>query len=215
MRQGDLIDNDKGSLQMARVFLATSDAKEAPLTIVADGQGEAFRVVYMWREAHAPHTLPTDIWLIELGDDDLKHRPDLAKIADGESLGVAYWAGSQSGWLVVAPESKMLGEVAPPSPSLRCFGFLTMEEGGTYVVAETFDQATKLLHAYSHHINGWDPQFGAAVEISAWLLHGKTITLRDEMFAGKSGIAHRCEDGIWRVFPPSLVPRSQSGSTAY
>lgn len=200
---------------MARIFLATISAKDTPLTVVADAEDEAFRIAYLWREAHAPHTLPTELWVIELGEADLVRRPDLTKLTDEEGSGVAYWTSNEGGWLVGSPDSKLLGEIAPPSPLMRCFGYLTMEQGGTYVVAETFGQATKLLHAYSRHLNGWDAQFGAAVEISAWLLHGNKITLRDEMFAGKSGIAHRCEDGIWRVFPPSLVPRSESGSTAH
>ena len=62
--------------------------------------------------------------------------------------------------------------------------------------------------------NGWDAEFGAAVEMSPWLLHGKQITPRAEMFAGKSGIGQPCEDGFWRAFPADYEPplRKRDGS---
>jgi len=57
-------------------------------------------------------------------------------------------------------------------------------------------------------------KFGAAVESSPWLQHGKLITLRAEMFAGKTGIGHPYEDGFRRVFPADYKPpqRKRDGS---
>jgi hypothetical protein len=111
-------------------------------------------------------------------------------------------------------DGEPLGEIAPPPTPLCCYGFLTIEYGGTYVVAAAYARAAELLRAYSHHLNGWDAEFGAAVEMSPWLLHGKQITPRAEMFAGKSGIGQPCEDGFWRVFPADYEPplRKRDGS---
>lgn len=199
---------------MMKVFLATSDARHAPLTVIARHKDEALRIAFLWREAHALHMLGDEVWLIELSEDDLEYQPQLAELALSGGVGVAWWTGEQGGWLLGPPDGEHLGEIAPPPAPVRCYGFLTMEYGGTYVVAETYARAVELLHAYSHHLNGWDAEFGAAVEISPWLLHGRLITLRAEMFAGKTGIGHPCEDGFWRVFPADYEPplRKRDGS---
>lgn len=187
---------------MARVFLASDCSWRTPLTIIARDGDEAFRFAYLWCVAHDPAVFAKEIGLTELFDEDLAFQPQLAEIARSGLLGVAWWTGKEDGWLVGPPDGEALGEIAPPSPSLQVYVFQTMEPGGTYVVAETDMHALELLNAYSRHRNGWDASYHQVIRLSAWLLHGRVITLRDEMFAGKVGIGHECEDGFYRVCAP-------------
>lgn len=173
MVHGDCIDNDmKVTETMNRVFLASDNAWRTPLTIVArDGQ-EAFRFAHLWSQAHAPEVFAKEIGLTELFEDDLAFQPQLLEIARSGIIGVAWWTREQDGWLLGPPDGEALGEIAPPPPSLQLYGFLTMELGGTYVVAENDQHALDLLEAYNQHRNGWEASYHQVVKPSAWLLHG-------------------------------------------
>jgi hypothetical protein len=82
---------------MRKVFLATSETRHAPLTVIARHKDEAFRIAFLWPEAHALPILGDEIWLIELSDDDLEYLPQLADSALSGGVGVAWWTGEQSG----------------------------------------------------------------------------------------------------------------------
>ncbi|WP_225207841.1 hypothetical protein [Novosphingobium huizhouense] len=184
---------------MARVFLASDHSWRTPLTIVARDNDEAFRMAYLWSQAHAPDVFEKEIGLTELFEDDLAFQPQLADFAKSGGVGVAWWTGEHDGWLLGAPDGAALGEIAPPSPDLQIYAFQTMEPGGTYVVAESGQHALELLNVYSHRTNGWPASYHQVLHLSAWLLHGRVITLRDEAFAGRTGVGRECKDGFYRV----------------
>ncbi|MCW1381969.1 hypothetical protein OLX02_03955 [Novosphingobium sp. KCTC 2891] len=190
---------------MAQVFIATTNEARDPVTLVARHVEEAFRLLYRWREAHDPRAVGTDAMLVHLTDRDIADQSQLAELARSGCVGLAWWTGEREGWVLGVPDGEALGDIAPPSPAVRCFVFTTMEPGGTYVVAETLEQGIEMLNAHSQRLNGWDARYGEVVELSVWLLYGTLITLRVEMFAGKTGVARECEDGFFRIAPADCM----------
>jgi hypothetical protein len=70
-----------------------------------------------------------------------------------------------------------------------------------YVFATTALSAFRLLRKQGRDPRSIDPEGGKIVQLSAWLLHGPFITLRDDMFAGRTGIGRLCHDGFWHILP--------------
>lgn len=192
---------------MAQVFIATSNIAQDPVTVVAQHMEEAFRLHERWRQAHAPHLAGTDAMLVHLTARDLVDQPQLVEFARSGRVGIAWWNSELGDWGLGEPDGEVLGDTAPPPPPARCFAFTTMEPGGTLVVAETPDQAIDLLNAYSHALNGWDARYGDMVEMSPWLLYGPLITVRGEMFAGKTGVAREGTDGFYKVITADEIRR--------
>ncbi|WP_298190541.1 hypothetical protein [Novosphingobium sp.] len=200
---------------MFNIYLATSSFLPDPVTIIAENHDEAALLFTIWRSfhVHGDHVVSAEI--TKLSEADLALTPQLAELTQSMQPGIARWVGHREGWIVSAPDDlEPAGEIALPECPMTCFAFETPDDGRVLVVAETLERAIATLHLYSLDQNGWDAEYSSVNEISPWPLTGPMVTLREEMFEGKTGVGAECEDGFWRIFPADYTPplRKRDGS---
>ncbi len=200
---------------MFNIYLATSSFLPDPVTIVAENHDEAALLFTIWRSFHVNGNHVVSAEITKLTEADLAQTPQLAELAYSMQSGIARWVGHHAGWIVTAPEDlEPAGEIALPECPVTCFAFETPDDGRMLVVAETLERAIATLHLYSLDQNGWDAEYSSVKEVSPWALIGPMVTLREEMFEGKTGIAAECEDSFWRLFAADYTPplRKRDGS---
>lgn len=200
---------------MPHIFIVTSDALPAPVTVIARDSDEAFRLFYIWHRHNAIDLGHETATVTMLTAQDLSSTPQLAEAAQSGMVGIARWVGHHEGWIVTVPDDdEPAGQIAPPETEVSCFVFSHADDGTLHVFAETIERAIATLHLYSLDQNGWDAEYDAVVELSPWMLTGPMVTLREEMFDGITGVGMRCEDGFWRIFPADYDPplRMRDGS---
>lgn len=196
----------RGNRTVIHVFVAICDAIEDRVTIIAHDADEAYLIFLAWCDHHRGGIPSGDTEVLRLDRFDLAGDPALLEALNTGQTGIARWLGHHAGWLVTLPDVDTPGVVAPPFCPLSCFLFETQDFGAIYVVAETQERATALLHLRSLDRNGWDADYDGVREISPWTLTGYMGTLREDMFVGKTGVGLECEDGYWRIFPADYEP---------
>lgn len=200
---------------MLNIYLATSSFLPDPVTIVAENHDDAALLFTIWRSYHVSgdHVVPAEI--AKLSEADLAQTPQLAELTRSMQPGIARWVGHREGWLVTAPDDlEPAGELALPECPVTCFAFETPDDGRMLIAAETLERAIATLHLWSLDQNGWDAEYSSVKEISPWTFTGPMVTLREEMFEGKTGVGAECEDGSIRLFPADHTPplRKRDGS---
>lgn len=202
---------------MNQVFLVTYQSAAMPLTVVARDVADAFNVFHLWRETHAVHALNDNAQLQKLTAHCLADEPQLRDVVESGSRGVAYWLGHREGWTIASPEGERLGELTAPQSAVKCWEFPDLNDLGTVLVfEETRERAIATLHLYSLDRCGWDANYWSFSELSPWRLNDEKLTLREEMFDGRTGVGMLCDDGLWRIYPADYdatrgarVPRAE------
>ncbi|MED5547294.1 MAG: hypothetical protein VYD90_18840 [Pseudomonadota bacterium] len=184
---------------MQNTFIATSDGYSAPVTLIARSLDEAFQLLHMWRETHAPELVEANALIAQLGDRDLRGQPELASIAASGLLGIAWWNEDDRRWAVGAPDGPALGAITPPAPSVKCF--VLGDANATHVFAKTRSHARALLTALGHTDGTTSHEDDGLTEMSPWLFHASLVTLREEMFEGKCGVGVLGDDDYWHIVP--------------
>ena len=200
---------------MFNIYLATSHLLPDPVTIVAENHDEAALLFTIWRSFNVTGDHVVHAEITKLTDADLAQTPQLTELTHSLLPGIARWVGHREGWIVIAPDDlEPAGELALPECPVTCFAFETPDDGLMLIVAETMERAIATLHLYSLDQNGWDAEYSAVKEIAPWPFTGLMVTLREEMFEGKTGVASECEDGFFRIFPADYDPplRKRDGS---
>lgn len=187
---------------MHNVYLVSINTSLEQATIVARDKEEAATFFDLWREEHAPHAIEDGFAMVHLTEHDLAQHPQLQEAVLSGRKGVAWWIGHCEGWLIAPADGDEEGLVAPPQTTVGCFVFPDTEDFGTvYVFAETEERAIATFNLHSLNRFGWDASYVRHFEMSPWLLQGDKITLREEMFGGRTGVGQLDVDGTWHIVP--------------
>lgn len=192
---------------MLQIYLAMTDRRHDPVTLVARDIDEAFRLFHLWRCAHAAELADADVMVAALSERDLANRPELSAVLELGRIGVAWWVSDGGNWVVGTADDDALGVIAPPRPPVRCFTFDNVgSESIVYVFAETINAAVEVLRTFNSTWGRGVPHYASASEMSPWLFIGSMVTLREEMFEGKTGVGFRDGDGTWQIIPADYLP---------
>lgn len=185
------------------VFQIWVETSCIPLTVIAEGYEAAEMLYAEWRRAHDlgdQHDLQQ---VAQRNADWLADHPQLAKLAAAGRAGIAYWVDHRVEWVLAAPSDEPQGQLQPSESPVRYYLIELYSAGRVMVFATSPQHARDIYLAMHDRAFGTRPRRFTITTASRWLLTGEMAALREEMDAGRVGIAARTEEEGWHIFPPT------------
>ena len=188
------------------VYKIWSATSSAPLTVLAGNADDADLVYREWRSIHCPTWSKDPAQLVEVSEEWLAERPQLAAaVAQARKVPldwVFYFLGHEAGWTFRTTYMDTVGVIAPVEPVVRYYLVETDGNGDqTDVFANSMEDAIQLYIDYSETAFTKCDHAYSITQTSRWVLMGDKTSLRAEMDRETVGISGWDMREGWHIYP--------------
>jgi hypothetical protein len=185
-----------------KVFETIRHWDERPVTVFASNLAHAEEIHVAWIKAHDPTKSTAPHMTHTYEGELLEARPLLASAAKLNVAGIGYFNPSLENWTIAEPGAKPKGPLVPPPSGIDYYSLSTDKAEHAMMFARSYDEAVTFYLAFHMEEYGQAPVHMEIRKRSRWELVGETATLRDQLEAGRSGMAGYTPQGLWRICEP-------------
>lgn len=179
-----------------------------PLTLYARSAKDVEEAFHIWRSINMP-AWSGNVWrIVEVDQEWLSDRPQLAKASawakrSNMHTAVLLFRNHEAGYIATECNAERIGTFAPIEPLVRSFEVRIEVEGldGVDALIFALDETHALQLYLDHKGEGWSAKDNRVTvrEFSRWTLTGSQTRLREEMDLGVFGVAGWSPEHGWRI----------------